>query len=237
MTHSQDYKIVTPEEFKNIYTNEIFRNEIAHANPHSDKDGRFKYFGTCTHPNENRRQVTPSQIYTAQKLKKQRAEEVLKENRNNLLFVGMGCEFKPEEGFINNHRIRTEFLNTEGKRFFIEVGTARDIKELICMHSIDKDLQNKFDNRVNKYQNRINQENKKTMPDYQKIKSLRESKNKYLEQPYNNYNGIEHANLGPYTYANLLQLVNFTYKCNFKKIVIDNTNLSCDGLICKSPKN
>lgn len=39
-----------------------------------------------------------------------------------------------------------------------------------------------------------------------------------------------------YTYQNVLKLVNEYFSCNFKEIVVDYYNISCDGVLCESPK-
>ena len=233
---TKEYQIMTDEEFKNIYTSEKFRNEVAFAHKCCDKHSNFKYYGTCTYPNENRRQVTEEQIKIAKELREQRKAEVLKENKNKLLFVGMGCNFEAKEGFINNHRIRTEFLNSEGKKYFIEVGTSRDPELMRCDHSIDRDLEDSYNSKLREYSQKIKEEEEKDVPNYQKIKDLRDQKDEFWKQPYNNFKGLERVEIGAYTYDNLLQLVNEKFNCNFKEVVIDYYNISCDGVICESPK-
>jgi len=69
--------------------------------------------------------VTDEQIKKSKELRLKRQKEVLKENKNNLLFCGMGMNFKSSiNDRIGNHRIRTEFLNSDGIKCFIEVGTG-----------------------------------------------------------------------------------------------------------------
>lgn len=202
---TKEYQIMTDEEFQNIYSSEKFRNEVAFAHKCCDSNGNLKYYGTCTHPNKNRRQVTPEQIKTAQELREKRKTEVLKENKNKLLFVGMGMNYEPRyKDDVCNHRIRTEFLNANGRKFFIEFGTGRG-EDLRVDHSIDRDLEDK--NRMAK------------------------------NQPYNNFGNLERrGNYPKYTKENILQMVNDVFSCNFKEVVIDYYNISCEGVICESPK-
>jgi hypothetical protein len=56
-----------------------------------------------------------------------------------------------------------------------------------------------------------------------------------------NYAGLERAaktehSICRYTPDNILNLVNKTFGCNFTEIFIDNYDLSCDGVMCESPK-
>ncbi len=57
-----------------------------------------------------------------------------------------------------------------------------------------------------------------------------------------NYAGLEKAaktehSICRYTPENILALVNKTFDCNFAEIFIDNYDLSCDGVMCESPKD
>ena len=226
---------LTNEEFKNIYTCENFRNKVAFANKHLDVNSCFKYYATCDYPRHKERQVTAEQIKEAQELRTARAKEVLKENKHKLLFVCMGGEFEAEKGYINTHRMRSEFLNSDGKKFFIEVATARDEKEMVITHSIDRDLEDKFKKRLSFYSDKIKAE-QESENSPQKIKQFRKDKEKYFSQPYNNYKNLERLNRVKYTYSEVLKIVNKNFNCNFNEIVIDYTNLTCDGVICESPK-
>jgi len=53
---------------------------------------------------------------------------------------------------------------------------------------------------------------------------------------YNNYMDLEKNGLGRYTPKYILDLVNSTFDCKFTEIFIDNYDLSCDGVMCESPK-
>ncbi len=109
---------------------------------------------------------------------------------------------------IGNYRIRTEFLNKHGKQFFVEFGMTADHTSTRCDHSIERALANE-DNDKNNYSN--------------------------LERGYalRNYRS---KGLCDYTPDSVLKLVNKAFDCNFTEIFIDNFDLSCDGVMCESPK-
>lgn len=113
------------QTFKQIHNNEKLRNAVAFAYSCYNSDMKFEYKKALMYPISYK--VTDEQIKKAVSLRLKRQKEVLKENKNNLLFVGMGMEFKPtfKDG-VGNHRIRTEFLNKNGVKCFIEVGTGKE---------------------------------------------------------------------------------------------------------------
>ena len=198
---------ITQEKFNEIYTNEKFRNEVAHAHGCLDKYGKFKYYSTCSYP--QRYIVSEEQIKIAKELKEKARKETLEKNKNKLVFVGMGCTYTKEEinNDVGNYRIRTEFLNSKGEKFFIELGMDRYYKKIRCDYSINRDLEDKYNSDTNQ------------------------------QSKFYNCKGLERNNgLGEYTKSNILKLVNKYFDCNFKEVIIDNYNLSCDGVICESPK-
>lgn len=226
---------LTEEKFQEIYKSEKFRNEVASAHWQCDKGGRKLHKITCSYPITYK--VTEGQVKEAQEELKRAIKKAAKENTYKLLFIGMGSEYSPRyEDDVCNFRIRTEFLNPEGKRFFIEFGTGRNEGDLRIDHAIDRDLEIKMNEKASEYIKLAN-EARKNM-NFQKETFYRNEVNKWMEQPYNNYKGLEHSAqyLGKYTKENLLKIVNENFGCNFKELVIDNYNLSCDGVICESPK-
>jgi len=56
--------------------------------------------------------------------------------KNTLYFIGMGMQFTPQDGFLNNHRIIGCFKNNEGILCFVEFGTALDNNFLRCDHAL-----------------------------------------------------------------------------------------------------
>ena len=60
----------------------------------------------------------------AKKEKERAKKETLKTNKNKLLFVCMGLTFEVgSENEINNHRIRTIFINNMNQKIMVEVVT------------------------------------------------------------------------------------------------------------------
>jgi hypothetical protein len=195
------------ETFKQIYSNEKLRNAVAYAHSVCKSNGEEEYKKALMYPISYK--VTDYQIKKANELINKRQKEVLKENKHNLLFVGMGMEFNPTipDG-IGNYRIRTEFLNADGIRCFIEVGTGKDNNL-----RVDFAIYNYCEG------------------DKMSIKE-KDAKQKY------NYKNLERETPSlKYTYENVLNLVNKNFNCNFKNIVVDYYNLSCSGVICESPLN
>lgn len=113
-------KTLTPEKFQDIFTDEKLRNQVASAHKCCDRDGNFKHLKTASYPIEYI--VTEEQKEKAQ-IERDLAEiKSLEENRNKLLFVGMGMPCEAEgRSTLTNHRIRTTFLNNEGEKFLVEI--------------------------------------------------------------------------------------------------------------------
>ncbi len=129
---------LTDEKLQDIYTNKKFRNQVAYAHGcySGFPDSKFKYKKTCSYPAEWI--VTEKQIALATKELERSQAETAKKHKNSLLFVGMGTTYDTATD-IGNHRIRTEFLNKHGQRFFVEFGTGADYETARCDHSIDRD--------------------------------------------------------------------------------------------------
>lgn len=138
---------LSDDKMKEIYTDQKFRNNVAFAHVCCDAHGTFQHRKTCSHPIEYI--VTNEQIKEATNELNRAKNETFELNKNNLLFVGMGTDYS-ERYFddVCNHRVRTEFINSEGKRYFIEVGTGRD-GSMICNHAIDRDLEIQKNNELN----------------------------------------------------------------------------------------
>ena len=192
-------KMMDNEKFKEINKDEELRNAVAFAHSCYDDKDNFLHKKALMYPISYK--VTQEQIKKAKELRDKKQIEVLRENKNNLLFVGMGTEFQPTiKGGLSNHRIRTRFLNSDGIDCFIEVGTGRE-DNLRIDHA------------------------------------LFNPNNETDENKYNNHNLLETKTPAlKYTYENVLKLVNQNFNCKFKKLIVDNYNISCDGVICESPK-
>ena len=199
-------KIMDELKFKEIYTNEELRNAVAFAHGCCDSRGNLEYKKALMYPISYK--VTDEQIKEAKELREKRQKEVLRENKNNLLFCSMGMDFKPtlEDG-VGNHRIRTEFKNSKGNIYFIEIGKGKD-DNLRIDHSIDRTKQDELNDHF------------------------------YKQHLFYNFAELEHkTSTLKYTYENVLKMVNEYFNCNFKKMVVDGYNIgSPDFPICESPK-
>ena len=161
----QEPEIMTEEIFKRIYKDEKFRNEVAFAIRCETIDGKFKYFRTNSYPKEY--QVTPEQIKIAEDVRLKAKEEIIKNNREVLLFTGMGMVFDPiMKGGCNNHRIRTSILNDDSKYFFIELSAIDDKKHFMINHSIKRSVEKDED--INNY-GRIEKSYKHTKYNHEEI--------------------------------------------------------------------
>lgn len=195
---------MTAERFQDIFTDEQLRNRVAYAHWRCDAKGNRKEQITCSFPKTYI--VTPEQIEAA-KAEIQRAKKArLTSLGNKLVLVGMGMTYDPRyEDDVCNHRIRTEFQNAQGRRFFIEVGTA-GAENMRIDHAIDrtreKELKGKHDRQA----------------EYYNYKGL-ESQTRTIK----------------YTLQNVLRLVNEYFDCNFSEIEIDNHTLRTEEFVCISP--
>lgn len=202
---------LTAEKFKEIYSIEKFRNEIAYAHDHLDSNSNFKYKATCSWPVKYI--VTNKQIEEAKKELDRKTKEIQEKHKNDLLFVGMGCAYDTDIE-IGNHRIRTEFLNSEGLQIFVEFSKSCKLKEngigsFVCTHSVNRSKEIK-------------------------LKSSFDRQGEYY-----NFEGLEQdggLKYMDYTRQTILELVNRIFNCKFKNIIIDNYNIRCDGIVCESPK-
>lgn len=227
----QSTTFLSEEKFQEIYTNEEFRNAVAMPVKCCYADGRFKHFETVTYP--QRWIVTEEQSAKA-KTEKQRARvETIENNRGKLLFVGMGCTYESRfNDDVCNHRIRTEFLNAEGKKYFLEFGTGRG-EEMRIDHSIDRDLEDFHKQKQSFYSDKMRNE-KQGSPVWNE---LLQKRREWDSQPYHNYNNLERAAIDlKYTLQNVLKVVNENFNCNFTECVVDNYNVSPDDVLCISPK-
>lgn len=219
------------DKFKDIYTDEEFRNDVAFAHGVADKNGNNKYRKTCSYPIEYI--VTEEQIAEAEKERLRAKKQTVKDNKGKLMFVGMGMTYEPRyEDDVCNHRIRTSFVNAEGKMYFIELGTGNG-HQMRCDHSVDRDLEYEYEEMAAKL--RKERESVKKYSD--EWDELCLQIDKYTTQVYYNYKGLEHMRDMPkYTLQNVLNLVNKYFNCNFKEIVIDNYNVCTDDYTSVSPK-
>ena len=204
MLHEQHEQVLPLEMILEMETNDELRNAVAFAHGCYTANMQFKHKLALYYP--KRYIVNSQEITIAKELLEKKRQQVLKDNKNNLLFVGMGADFRPTiENGVGNHRIRTEFLNSKGKQYFIEFGTCYNNQNLRIDHAIDRDKEKELDHAHDK------------------------------QGEYYNYHDLERNTPEmEYTYKNILDLVNSHFGCNFKKMVVDSHNITCDNVLCKS---
>jgi len=146
-------KTLTDEQFKEIYTNKKLRNAVAYAHGCLSSNMEFKHFRAMNYPNDYA--VNQNQINKAKEEVARDKVKTVANIGNKLVFVGMGMNYEPRyKGDICNHRIRTEITNSEGHRFFIEVGTGLQ-NSMRVDHSIDRTVQDELNDHTqqNKFYN------------------------------------------------------------------------------------
>lgn len=197
---------LTDERFQDIYTNEKFRNEVAFAHGFCKSNGELIGHKTCSYPESYI--VTQEQIAEA-KAEHQRAKAAtVAECEGKLLLTGMGMTYAERYADdVCNHRVRLEFINRFGVRYFAEFGTGRGENM-----------------RVEDCVNRTREEELKNTADWNK---------QNLYYIYHGQNGA--GSSLQYTKQNILGFINTRFDCAFKEIVIDNYNVSTEDYVSVSP--
>lgn len=214
-------------------TNERLTKEVFFSHRVCDSYSNFLHY--CTMYKGERYITTQEQKDKASKLYALNVKKALDNVGNKLVFVGMGMNYtKRYEDDICNHRIRTEVINPEGRKFFIEVGTWGDERMRIDF-VIDRDLENNYSSKVEKIRDEIQKKG-----GYQKISfsdPLYIDLKKYQEQPYYQYKRDYYKDLNiKYTNKNVIELVNKLFDCNFTEMQIDYNHLTTDKYSSVSPK-
>lgn len=223
------------EEFKNIYTDEKFRNEVAYANSHCDTRGNLLYFGTLSYPKVYI--VSKEQKDKALKeIERSKAEFIANYKSGELVFMAMGGDFNNGHSDIQNHRIRAEFKNIEGHRYFIEllyVDNKTFKSTFFCDFSVDRDMEEDYNDKLSDCYDEMSKL-KRHSPEWERLNLLRE---KYSDQPYYNAFGIgKKAFAEDFTKENVLKLINSTFNCNYKTLYVDRYTLSTDDICSECNK-
>lgn len=196
-TMSKQIIKLTDEKFQNIYTDKKLRNQVASAGGCYTvfPELKFKHYATVSYPIQYI--VTKEQIEAAKAEWKRDSDEILKENKNHLLFKTMGMR-RGIKGEIDNHRIRVEFVNSKGNEYFIEICPShyKWLGDIHVTHSIDRTLQKEMGDRVDCQKHFYNAFG--------------------LERP--GETGLPYK----YTEESILKMVNEVFDCKFKKIIIDH---------------
>lgn len=221
------------ELFSQLGTNTKLTRAVNFSHACADRYGSFLHF--CTMYNGKRYKTTKEQKEQAEKLYKINVKKAVDAVGTNLIFVAMGMDYAQRyDDDVCNHRIRTEIINPEGRKFFIEVGTWGNELTRID-HVIDRDLENEYKEKAQHYRDQIQIRggfNKigHAHPLYIELK-------KYEKQPYYWYKkevwqGLELK----YTKQNVIELVNNLFDCNFNEMAIDYEHLTTDIYSSISPK-
>ena len=197
-------EILSAEKFNLLTVSDKWVNDIQHAVKCCDKNGNFKYFRSCSYPVEYI--VSEEQIQQAKEMAEERKHYILENiKQNDLVFVAMGRDYSGTPGDVQNHRIRCNFKNIEGKRFFIELIKCNNDGFYIDF-SIDLDKQ---------------EENEK-----KRIIDL------FYPQTEYNAKGVEKTKVNaPFTFENVLQFVNETYNCCYTNARLIRHFVRCEDFI------
>lgn len=131
---------LTDNLFETIYTDKKMRNAVAYAHQCCDSQSNFLHFKAMNYP-ENYK-VTSEQMKAAQEEIQADKKRLIIDYAGKLVLIGMGMQYQPNyEDDVCNHRVRGEFYNKEGRKFFVEFGTSRDYITTRVDHAIDRDLE------------------------------------------------------------------------------------------------
>lgn len=118
---------ITDEQFKTLCNDDKYLVQFAYPVGHCDKYGKHEYYRTCgSFPDM---EVSEEQILVAKDLFQKRKEETLAGIRpGELVLRAMGgSAVQHIPGEVGNYRARGYFLNSEGRKFFIEFILGRDM--------------------------------------------------------------------------------------------------------------
>ncbi len=198
---------LTADKLADIYTNEKFRNEVAFAHGYCKAGGELIGKKTCSYPIEYT--VTDEQIAEANAERLRAKAETIAKHEGKLLLTGMGMPYKAEYADdVCNHRVRAEFISPDGTKYLFECSKARGDR----MH-------------VSGAINRTIEERE----------IARCGGGVWIDQSkyYMDTRGVGDSR--QYTLTNILTVVNYLFKCNFKEAVVDNYNISCEDVVSVSP--
>lgn len=179
-------EILSAEKFNTLTVSDKLVNAIQSPVKCYDNNSNFKYFRTCSYPVEYI--VSEEHIRQAREIAEERKRHILENIKaNDLVFVAMGCDYSGTPEDVCNHRIRCNFKNIDGKRFFVEI--LKGCKDGFYFDfSIDLDKQ---------------EENEK--------KRIKEP---FYPQTEYNAKGVEKTLINkPFTWDNVLSFINETYNC------------------------
>lgn len=215
----RETKIMTDEIFQGIYTSEKLRNDVAFANPRILANGQRDRV-TSTYPVNYI--VTDEQIKKANELRLEAKLKALESLGNKLVFVGMGGSYSTENvdflemtDDIGNHRIRTEFINKKGVKYFVKFSKGGyNRREKVTSKSLLR-----VDHAINR------------------TRQVELNDDHHQQREFFNCFDLEsNTPLHNYTKKSILHIVNKYFGCAFEVIEIDTTNLRPEDFVCVSPK-
>ena len=119
-------KTITEEQFRELLLQDEWIHRFANPVRRYDRDGRYLGMHTCSYPVEY--EVRPVWEQEARALAAGRRQELLSSlKKGDLAFVAMGGDCGssvPDD--VCNHRIRCNFRNSAGGRYFIEFIRSAD---------------------------------------------------------------------------------------------------------------
>lgn len=228
-----EYLEMPADLLNQLGANERFTRQVNFSHSVCNAQSAHQYY--CTMYDGKRYKTTLEQKQKAEELYEANKKKAISNIGNKLVFVGMGCEYSARyEDDVCNHRIRTEIVNPEGKRFFIEVGTWGN--ELMRIdHVINRDQEDEYNEKAIFYRREI--ENKGGFLRVSEKDECVINYRKYQNQPYNWYRYDQWKGLKlKYTNINVLNLVNSLFDCHFTEMVVDYNHLSTEDYASISPK-
>lgn len=215
-------------------TNGRFTREVNFSHSVCNAQSVHQFY--CTMYGGKRYKTTQEQKEQAEKLYQINKQKAINSVGNKLVFVGMGCEYSARyEDDVCNHRIRTEIVNPEGKRFFIEVGTWGNELTRID-HVVNRDQEDEYKEKESFYRQRIEAKgggyrySDKNDPDVIAYRN-------FQNQPYHWYKHEQWKDLKiKYTNQNVLNLVNTLFDCKFTEMAVDYDHLTTEDYTSISPK-
>lgn len=210
--------------------------EMNYAHPVGDSMGNTLF--NCTMYRGKRYKTDKEMIDKAAILYKENKDKAISNVGNKLVFVGMGCNYtKRYDDDVCNHRIRTELINKDGKRYFVELGTCGNEK-MRADHVVDRDLEDIYSNKLIEIRNEIEKNG-----GFLRISHndpLMISYKKYQNQPYYWFEKEKVESLInkgiKYTNENVLKFVNDIFGCKFTEMEVDYYHLNTSDFTCVSPK-
>jgi len=203
--------ILTIEEYNKYFDDDRFIHNIAFAHGVEGwgNDNKALCFYTIA---KSDFKVSPElQRIAKEEYNKRKLAIINNIKDNELIFVGMGMDFKPcDNEHIGNHRIRTYFKDKFGVVCFVEFGTSMDNRFLRCDHAIY---------------------NTKTKNKEWLSLKQREISEKRTDLETKNLNDFE------YTKENILLLINGEFETSFNDVKVFSYFVNTDDYICISKKN